>query len=333
MTESDSIREKNADDEPTSPFLKSSRLISCRRDKLSLLECFIATKIPADIAIITNISVKINFPLFSFNVREQEKRNPFIKECDLYDFNIDNNIKNNDKKEHFSYNRYKVENYLTFLLARCKIQDRGDKMRLIGDIYDSNVFVEAIGGEKYIVDAGADFNKLKQVIKDKNVSALFLTHGHFDHSYFAMDYSENLDIKIYASDKIKEYLEDPKKNYSTDLDCEPMKVTDFSNFVLLHGDGKIVIGKMEVEYYQLGGHSKSDMCYLIGEDLYVGDLVIGRGIGRMDLYGGDKQEMIKSLKKLSALKYTTMHCGHGEDLTKNMADKVIATYLKFLSRN
>ncbi len=222
---------------------------------------------------------------------------------------------------------------MTFLLARCKIQDRGDKMRLIGDIYDSNVFVEAIGGEKYIVDAGADFNKLKQVIKDKNVSALFLTHGHFDHSYFAMDYSENLDIKIYASDKIKEYLEDPKKNYSTDLDCEPMKVTDFSNFVLLHGDGKIVIGKMEVEYYQLGGHSKSDMCYLIGEDLYVGDLVIGRGIGRMDLYGGDKQEMIKSLKKLSALKYTTMHCGHGEDLTKNMADKVIATYLKFLSRN
>ena len=237
------------------------------------------------------------------------------------------------KKNIFFFFIYKVENYLTFLLARCKIQVRGEIMWLIGDIYDSNVFVEAIGGEKYIVDAGASYDKLKQVVKDEKISALFLTHGHFDHSYFAMNYSENLDIKIYASDKIKEYLEDPKKNYSTDLDCEPMKVTDFSNFVLLHGDGKIVIGKMEVEYYQLGGHSKSDMCFLIGEDLYVGDLVIGRGIGRMDLYGGDKQEMIKSLKKLSALKYTTMHCGHGEDLTKNMADKVITTYLKFLSRN
>ena len=205
-------------------------------------------------------------------------------------------------------------------------------MRLIGDIYDSNVFVEDIGDEKYIVDAGVNFNKLKQVVKDINVSALFLTHGHFDHAYFAMDYSENLEIKIYASDKIKEYLEDPKKNYSTDFDCEPMKITDFSNFVLLHGDGKLAIGNIEVKYYQLGGHSKSDMCFLIGEDLYVGDLIVGRGIGRMDLHGGDKQEMIKSLKKLSALKYTTMHCGHGEDLTKNMADKVITTYLKFLTR-
>ena len=205
-------------------------------------------------------------------------------------------------------------------------------MRLIGDIYDSNVFVEDIGDEKYIVDAGVNFNKLKQVVKDINVSALFLTHGHFDHAYFAMDYSENLDIKIYASDKIKEYLEDPKKNYSTDFNCDLLKITDFSNFIFLQGDGEVKIGDVVIKYFQMGGHSKSDMCFLIGEDLYVGDLIVGRGIGRMDLYGGDKQEMIKSLKKLSALKYTTMHCGHGEDLTKNMTDKVITTYLKFLTR-
>lgn len=93
------MREKNAEEEPTSPFLKSSKDISCRRDKLSLPEYFIATKIPADIAIKTRITVKRNFPRFSFKVRVQEKRSPFINECDLYDFNIDNNIKNCDKKE------------------------------------------------------------------------------------------------------------------------------------------------------------------------------------------------------------------------------------------
>ena len=203
-------------------------------------------------------------------------------------------------------------------------------MRLVGDIYDSNVFVENIDKNIFIIDAGANFDKINDVTE--NVRAIFLTHGHFDHAYFVEDYAKKLDVKIYASKKIREYLEEPKKNYSTDFNCDLLKITDFSNFVFLQGDGEVKIDAVVIKYFQMGGHSKSDMCFLIGEDLYVGDLIVGRGIGRMDLYGGDKQEMIKSLKKLSALKYTTMHCGHGEDLTKNIADKVITTYLKFLTR-
>lgn len=106
LTDRESMREKNADDEPTSPLLKSSSEISCSRDKLSLSEYFIATKIPAKMAIITSMSVKINFPLFSFSVREQENLRPFMNECDLYDFNIYNNINFCDKKEHFNRNRF-----------------------------------------------------------------------------------------------------------------------------------------------------------------------------------------------------------------------------------
>lgn len=203
-------------------------------------------------------------------------------------------------------------------------------MRLVGDIYDSNVFVENIVKNIFIIDAGANFDKINDVTE--NVRAIFLTHGHFDHAYFVEDYAKKLNVKIYASEKIREYLEEPKKNYSTDFNCDLLKITDFSNFVFLQGDGEVKIDAVVIKYFQMGGHSKSDMCFLIGEDLFVGDLIIGRGIGRMDLYGGSKQEMIKSLKKLATLNYKTMHCGHGEDLSKEMADKVISTYLRFLSR-
>lgn len=203
-------------------------------------------------------------------------------------------------------------------------------MRLVGDIYDSNVFVENIDKNTFIIDAGANFDKINDVAE--NVRAIFLTHGHFDHAYFVEDYAKKLNVKIYASEKIREYLEEPKKNYSTDFNCDLLKITDFSNFVFLQEDGEVKIDAVVIKYFQMGGHSKSDMCFLIGEDLFVGDLIIGRGIGRMDLYGGSKQEMIKSLKKLATLNYKTMHCGHGEDLSKEMADKVISTYLKFLTR-
>ena len=203
-------------------------------------------------------------------------------------------------------------------------------MRLVGDIYDSNVFVENIDKNTFIIDAGANFDKINDVTE--NVRAIFLTHGHFDHAYFVEDYAKKLNVKIYASEKIREYLEEPKKNYSTDFNCDLLKITGFSNFVFLQGDGEVKIGDVVIKYFQMGGHSKSDMCFLINDDLFVGDLIIGRGIGRMDLYGGSKQEMIKSLKKLATLNYKTMHCGHGEDLSKEMADKVISTYLRFLSR-
>lgn len=203
-------------------------------------------------------------------------------------------------------------------------------MRLVGDIYDSNVFVENIDKNIFIIDAGANFDKINDVAE--NVRAIFLTHGHFDHAYFVEDYAKKLNVKIYAREKIREYLEEPKKNYSTDFNCDLLKISDFSDFVFLQGDREVKMGNVVIKYFQMGGHSKSDMCFLIGEDLFVGDLIIGRGIGRMDLYGGSKQEMIKSLKKLATLNYKTMHCGHGEDLSKEMADKVISTYLKFLTR-
>ncbi len=202
-------------------------------------------------------------------------------------------------------------------------------MRIVGDIYESNVFITK---NTLIVDAGANLEKLEKCLAGCKVGGVLLTHGHFDHAYFAMDYAQKYGVKIYASEKIEEYLCEPKKNYSTDFDGMELKIDDFSNFVLLHGDGEFSAQNVKVKYFQLGGHSKSDMCFLVGDDLYVGDTIIGRGIGRMDLYGGNKQDMLESLKKISALSYKTMHCGHGEDLTKEMADKVIATYIRFLSR-
>lgn len=209
---------------------------------------------------------------------------------------------------------------------------RGEKVKFVGDIYDSNIFITENNKKHLIVDAGASVDKLAGGVNKGDVVGLLLTHGHFDHSYFALDYAKEFNIKIYASDKIKEYLSELKKNYSTDFDIKPLEVKDFSNFIFLNSNGEVEIEGVKVKFFQMGGHSKSDMCFLIGDDLYVGDLIIGRGIGRMDLYGGNRQDMLQSLKALEKLEYKTMHCGHGEDLSKEMADKVIKTYIKFLSR-
>ena len=205
-------------------------------------------------------------------------------------------------------------------------------MRLVSNFYESNTFVIEKGGEVLIVDAGVEIEKVANVVGNKKVVGIFLSHGHFDHVAYFEEYAKKFHAKVYASEYIKEYLSDCKKNYSTDFVDFKMDIKDFSNFEFLSGSGVLHLGNFDVAYEQLGGHSKSDMCFLVDGELFVGDVIISRGIGRTDLYGGDKNEMIKSLKILGNMDYKIMHCGHGEDYPKSAQDKVVATYLRFLQR-
>lgn len=203
--------------------------------------------------------------------------------------------------------------------------------QIVSSLYESNTFILEKNNEILIIDAGATADEVKKYVGDKKVVGVLLTHGHFDHAYYVSDYIKEFKTKAYASKFAKEYLADHKKNYSSDFGLN-MNMQDFKNFVFLENSGSIKIGSFLVEFGQLGGHSKSDMFFKVGEYLFVGDVIIGRGIGRVDLYGGSKAEMLKSLKILANAQYETMCCGHGENRTKEAQDKVISAYIKFLSR-
>ena len=203
--------------------------------------------------------------------------------------------------------------------------------QIVSKLYESNTFVLENNDEVLIVDAGVTLEEVKKCVGDKKVVGILLTHGHFDHSYYISSYIEEFKTKAYASKFAKEYLADHKKNYSSDFGLN-MNMQDFKDFVFLENSGSIKIGSFLVEFGQLGGHSKSDIFFKVGAYLFVGDVIIGRGIGRMDLYGGNKAEMLKSLKILANVEYETMCCGHEGNRTKEAQDKVISTYIKFLSR-
>lgn len=220
-------------------------------------------------------------------------------------------------------------------------------LRVVSEIIESNVFVCEKDGDFVVFDAGAKTEDVQNAIEklkaktstqekeNANVNGLkghvlgvFLTHGHYDHCFYALEYAKTFGCKIFVSEFAKEYLQDAKKNYSEGK----FQVDDFSNFEFLHGDGALELGGFTVEYFALGGHSKSDVCYRVNDDLFVGDVLIGRDMGRIDLFGGSKKQMQKSLQKLVDLNYTTMHSGHGEDNSKFLQDKVAKLWLRFLSR-
>ena len=100
----------------------------------------------------------------------------------------------------------------------------------------------------------------------------------------------------------------------------------------LTGDGEIKIGDFEVEYFATPGHSPCCECYKIGDMVFAGDTLFNSGIGRLDLKGASKEDMIKSLEKLSKVEFSTLYSGHGEASDYDRQKRNIAVFTRFLKR-
>lgn len=201
--------------------------------------------------------------------------------------------------------------------------------RIESDLISSNVFVVSNDNVCIIVDAGAKLELVEPVVGEKKVEAILLTHGHYDHCFRVLDYAKKFGCKIYCSQYAKEYLENPVYNYSEGK----FEIHDFSNFIFLENEGTINTGAFDVNYKTLGGHSKGDMVFFVKGDLFVGDILIGRDMGRIDLFGGDAQQMKESLTYLIMADYQIMHSGHDKDNSKGSQDKVASLWLRFLNRS
>jgi glyoxylase-like metal-dependent hydrolase (beta-lactamase superfamily II) len=92
------------------------------------------------------------------------------------------------------------------------------------------------------------------------------------------------------------------------------KVTGLSQSDLVcHDSGdRIQLGEIEVETIHTPGHTPGSQCFLLGNRLVAGDTLFVRGCGRVDLPGGDPEQMYFSLtQRLARLPDdTVLYPGH-----------------------
>jgi len=154
--------------------------------------------------------------------------------------------------------------------------------------FGSNVYLIKLNKKNILVDTSSSANKneltknLKELnLSPSNINVIIFTHKHWDHI-------KNLDLfpnaKIYGSEK------------------------DFSEKEILN------INKLKIQEFKIietPGHSKGSFCILYDDVLFSGDTIFHNGvIGRMDLPGGSKTDMKKSLKKLKKINFKILCPGH-----------------------
>ncbi len=172
-----------------------------------------------------------------------------------------------------------------------------------------------------VIDPGGDFDEIEARLAKHGLvtRAIVHTHTHIDH----VGATAELQRKADASARIHEgdsflYSILPVQAAMLGMG-EPPETAELDSF--LKDDEIVRVGGIDLHVIHTPGHTPGSCCFEVraGDDfmLFAGDTLFKRSIGRTDLWGGDHDQILKSIrgKVLSLPEQTRVICGHGPDTT------------------
>ena len=177
----------------------------------------------------------------------------------------------------------------TYMLA----DDRGDALA-----------IDPSMGERQIIDA----------VKEHGLHLVEIlnTHGHPDHIYGNAAVKEAAKARL-AIHRLDEYRLGPKAPPSVQLRVPPSQADD------IFDEGPLrFVADLEITALHTPGHTEGSTCFYLAREgmLFSGDVIFRGSTGRWDLPGGDRDQMERSLERVSKLPAgTTVYPGHGAPTT------------------
>ncbi len=174
-------------------------------------------------------------------------------------------------------------------------------------------------GEALVIDPGDEPETILRALQARGLSpvALLHTHAHFDH--------------IGGSRRVHEATGAPIRLHAADLPLYDALPKQAAHFGLSAeeparpgppiADGETIrFGRFAVTAIHTPGHTPGSTCYRLDGDpgvLFSGDTLFRRSIGRTDLWGGDTETILSSIReRLYRLPGgLRVICGHGPDTT------------------
>lgn len=177
--------------------------------------------------------------------------------------------------------------------------------------------------ECVIIDCGAWQQDEKELIdgyiKENNLRVVEVlnTHGHFDHTWGNRHIYDKYGIKPRMSKEDSALYTNLAEQVKSFLNYEWKEATAPLGEYLVE-EQKIEFGKHELEVIFTPGHTRGGLCLYCKEErvLFTGDTLFYQSIGRTDFPGGNINEMMQSLHKISVLpRETKVYPGHGPSTT------------------
>lgn len=168
-----------------------------------------------------------------------------------------------------------------------------------------------------IIDPGCKIEKILEMISENGVDIkyILLTHCHYDHIASLIELREITQAKVVTGDNGSSNIGDIEKNLSPyGLGYE---IKDISSDIILSDGEKLTLDGLNIKCIYTPGHTNCGVCYLCENELFSGDTLFLRTVGRWDLPTGDYEILKKSIKeKIYTLPdEINVHPGHGDRTT------------------
>lgn len=166
-----------------------------------------------------------------------------------------------------------------------------------------------------VIDPGYRDNKIINFLKNNKDKErmILLTHAHFDHIGFADELRELTDTKIAIGRLDAPALSDPNLNLSGPF---RVNLAPFEADILLDDNQVLEIGDLKFKIIFTPGHTVGGVCFYSGGILFSGDTLFFESVGRDDFVGGNRQDLIASVKRLLELpEKTLVFPGHHRETT------------------
>lgn len=168
---------------------------------------------------------------------------------------------------------------------------------------------DAAAREAAVIDPGYEGFK-----PDHEVAAILITHTHFDHIGAVAELAGATRAPVHVPAGERAVLERADEIYrGLGVDVRPWR----SDVVGVSGDEQLELAGLAFETVSVPGHSPDHVAYYSEPYLFSGDVLFAGSVGRVDLPGGNWEQLFDSIQELIT-RYdpdTIVFPGHGPPTT------------------
>lgn len=185
-----------------------------------------------------------------------------------------------------------------------------DIKRIVCGMFETNSYMLEDGEYALLVDPASKAEKMIDLLGDKKLIGILLTHGHFDHIKAVDGLFDKYNCPIYLNKLDEELVKDKHA-------AESFRITNcptVSKPITFLSEGEMNIGPFKFDVIFTPGHTEGSVCYKFENDIFTGDTLFRCSVGRTDLKGGDNSKLKSSLRIIKNISENLIvHPGHEEE--------------------